>query len=90
MADWVREPASLWVDEITRSAPRRRALVGRSRVEPEVRAPCLVDDERDAVAVRDVGQCGDVSDRTEVRRRDDVGGDGFGVGGQRRVERLRA
>ncbi len=35
-------------------------------VEAEVRAPCLVDDEWDAVAVRDLGQRGDVSHSTEV------------------------
>ena len=58
-------------------------------VEAEVRPPCLVDDERDTVAVRDVGERGDVGDGAEVRRRDDVGGDGVRVRGQGRVERGR-
>ena len=74
IADWVRLPASLWVLEITMSAPRRSALTGSCRVEAEVRAPRLVDDQRHAMGVGHVGQRANVGDGSEVARGHDVRG----------------
>ena len=44
---------------------------GQVGVEAEVRAPALVDDERDVVGVRDAREPLDVGDHAVVRRRDD-------------------
>ena len=89
IADWVRLPSSLWTEESTRSAPDSSAAAGSSSLEPQVGAPCLVDDQRHTARVRDLGEAGDVGDRAEVGRRDDHRADGVGRRGQRRVERVR-
>ena len=58
-------------------------------MEGEVRAPGLVDDERHAAPVRDLGQPGDVRHGAEVGRRHDRRPDGPGRLVERPLERLR-
>ena len=56
IADCVRLPTILCVLEITRSAPATSACAGSVLVEGHVRAPGLVDDQRHAAGVGDLGQ----------------------------------
>ncbi len=71
IAAWVRLPTILWVEERTRSAPQESASGGSDGVEVQVGAPGLVDDQRHAALVGDLGEAGDVGAGAEVGRRDD-------------------
>ena len=81
-------------DDLVRARDHRvraeRQRRGRQRrVEGEVRAPGLVDDQRHATGVRDLGQPRHVGDRAEVGRRDDRRPGGARRRLQRPLERLR-
>ena len=67
----------------------RQCMLGELLVEGEVRAPGLVDDQRDPAGVGDGRERCDVGDRPEVGRGDDPRADGPGGGGERALERLR-
>ena len=56
IADWVRLPTILWTEERTTSAPHSSALGRQLAREAQVRAPGLVDDQRHAARVGDLGQ----------------------------------
>ena len=62
----------------------------QKRREPQVRAPGLVDDQRQPPVVADLRQAADVGDRAEVGRRDGEGGDGPRGAVERLGERLAA
>ena len=70
----VSEPTILCVDVSTASAPCDAALGRQVGMEAEVRPPRLVDDERHARRVADLGAARDVGDHAVVRRRDDEHG----------------
>ena len=80
-------------DLVRRGQHRVGALLERGRrqvgVEAEVRAPRLVDDERDAGGRADRGAAGDVGRHPVVGRGDDPGGAGVRRRGERGLERLR-
>ena len=90
IADWVRLPTILWVEEMTMSAPQaqgaRRQLVG----EVQVRAPRLVDDQRQVAIVRDLGQRREVGAGAEIGGGDDQRADGVGRCVERGLQRARA
>ena len=84
------EAAAELVDRVEDDVGAAGERVGGQLVgEGEVRAPGLVDDERDVAGVGDLGQAGDVGDGAEVGRRDDEGGDRLAaLLGERLLERL--
>ena len=66
-------------DDLVRRREHRVRAQGRRAgrqvgMEAEVRAPCLIDDERHARRVADLGAAGDVGDHAVVRRRDEEDG----------------
>ena len=63
---------------------------GQVGVKPEVRPPCLVDDEDRAAGVRDLDKRAHVGHRAEVAGRDHIGRDRVRMLIQRARERLRA
>ena len=67
---------------------QRQRVRGQILVEGQVRAPRLVDHERNAVGVGHLGQAGHVGHRAEVGGRDGGGPHRVGRIGQRPVERL--
>ena len=83
-ADWVSEPAILWTLVSIASAPSVSALGGSSRVEAEVRAPGLVDDQRHARRVGDLRAALDVGCHPVVGGGDDEHGARARGGLQRR------
>ena len=91
IADWVRLPTSLWTEERTRSAPHSEGALGQQRREAQMGAPGLVDDQRHAALVGDLGEARDVGDGAEVGRRDTVSAaTASGVAVERLGERLRS
>ena len=85
IAAWVRLPTILWVEETTTSAPQLERVGGQVGVEAQVGPPGLVDRQRHAALVRDLGEAGDVGAGAEVGGRDDHRRDRP----RRRVERRR-
>ncbi len=71
IADWVRLPTILWVEETTRSAPAEIASWRQVGVEAQMRAPGLVDDERQLPGMGHLGEAGDVGAGAEVGGGDD-------------------
>ena len=88
IADCVSEPTILCVEVIIASAPSVSADGGSVGVEAEVRAPRLVDDERDAGRVADRRAALDVGAHAVVGRRDDERGPRLRRALQRGGERL--
>ena len=56
MADWVRLPTILWVEESRASAPKLQGRRGERRMEPEMRAPGPVHDQGRPRRVGHAGQ----------------------------------